>query len=327
MPERPRNLYLVWREYQRRADVLAPLLDADVVFLGRRWRSRWLRPVDYLLDLVASLRMVRQRRPAYLILQTPPPYAALAGILGGTPYILDVHNASIQGRWARVPLARWLAKRARFLLAHNDEAKELARRAYPGCHILTLRDPVVSIGGREQGTTRNAERVLFVCSFGHDEPIALIHALIERRPDLQFVITAPIHRLPPAWGERFRRLPNLELTGYLPTEEYQRLLSTSGVAVVLTTREATQPSGACEALAADTPLVVSRTSLTTTLFGTWAHVVEHDVDVVSRAIDEARSGSRSLAPERTRWTHDFTTELEAVQSAMLLGGTGGAERV
>ena len=316
MPASEESLFVVWNGYQRRAEVLAPRLNARVVWLPNRWRSRYLRPLDYLRKLVETYRVVRDYRPRFLVLQSPPPFGALAAMALRVPYVVDAHNASLQGFWAKVPLTRLIARRAVAVVAHNDEAKAIADARFPGSVVTVLRDPLDLELCAQRAAARDPNRVLIVCSFAADEPIALIHDLIAARSDLEFVITARVEKLAPTWRERFERLPNLRLPGFLPTARYNELLVTSGAAVVLTERSATQPSGACEALASDTPLVVSRTSLTESLFGGWAQLVEHDVVSIAAAIDRARGSRLDLSEERAAWTRAFETELEELRSRL-----------
>lgn len=316
MPETPAGLYVVWRGYQRRAEVLGPALGCTVAFLPNHWNSRWLRPLDYLLHFFATVRLIDRLKPEFMVFQSPPPFAAYAAIVKGVPFLIDAHNAAVQGRWSRLPTVHALSRLALAVVAHNKEAAEVARRVLPGSKILTLRDPISEIRRPGTRTARIEDQVLFICSFGSDEPLGIIYHLIESRPDLAFVITAPSHRLPPTWRGRFEGLPNLRLTGFLPTEQYQELLLTSGVAVVLTTRSATQPSGACEALASDTPLVVSRTTLTEHLFGAWAQTAANSVEELSRALDVARANVRSLSDERAAWHSAVSDELLAVKAIL-----------
>lgn len=314
MPDKLNGLYVVWRGYQRRAEVLGPALGCQVSFLPSRWKNRWLRPLDYLLNLFATIRLIGRRAPTFIVFQSPPPFVAYAAILKGVPFLIDAHNAAVQGCWSKLPTARALSRLALAVVAHNDEVAEVAKQAFPGSRVLTLRDPISEIRRPSTLGGRNGDQVLFICSFGSDEPLEVIHQLIESRPDLNFVITASPHRLPPGWRAKFESLSNLKLTGFLPTDRYQELLLTSGVAVVLTTRAATQPSGACEALASDTPLVVSRTTLTECLFGAWAHTAANTVDELSRALDVARANVRSYSDERSAWCSAFEDELLAVKA-------------
>lgn len=314
MSDRGEDIYIVGRGYQRRAELLAPYLGAKILYLPNRWKSKWMRPLDYILDFVASFRYLKSSRPQHVTVQSPPPYLALAPIVLGVPFTLDLHNAAFQGRWARLPLVRSIARRAAVLIAHNVEARQLVQSAFPGSEVQVLRDPIEAIARPVGLSERSKSRVLFICSFGADEPIDVIFDLIKMRPDIEFVITAPIHRLSLVWQERFHELSNLELTGYLPVERYQELLLTSGAAIVLTTRAATQPSGACEALSSDTPLVISGTSLTEELFGNWARIADNDPIELSSALDDALMENKCFVEHRIRWMEEFESELQTIRT-------------
>ena len=89
----------------------------------------------------------------------------------------------------------------------------------------------------------------------------------------------------------FEGCANVRLPGFLKESDYQALLCASKAAVVLTTSVAVQPSGACEALASDTPLIVTRTALTRSLFGAWALLVDNTVDSLVAAIRSVKGGA------------------------------------
>lgn len=315
MPADGRPLFIVWHGFQRRAEALAPLLGAGLVYLPNRWRSRWLRPLDYARKLLLTVQALRRERPAVVVLQVPPPFGALAALALEVPYVLDAHNAALQGFWARLPLSGWITRRAALVVAHNDEARRLAEERFPGARVAALRDPLDDRLMSRQRGPRDERRILIVCSFGPDEPIDQIHGLVAARPDLEFVITARVEKLERSWRERLKALPNLRLTGFLASEDYDALLASVGAAVVFTARSATQPSGACEALASDTPLVLSRTSLTMSLFGDWAHLVE-DARQAAEALDTARLSRPDLGEYRRSWMEGFRAELAVVRARM-----------
>lgn len=319
------RLFVVWHGYQRRAEVLASRLGARVVWLPNRWRSSAMRPVDYVRKMGDTFRALDRHRPRLLLLQSPPPFGALAAMALDVPFVIDAHNASLQGYWSRVPLAELVARRAVAVVAHNQEASEIARERFPSATVTVLRDPLDETLSRSGPTERDPRRVLLVCSFGADEPVELVHASIAARTDIEFVITGKLDRLAPEWRDRLRALPNLTLPGFLPTPDYNRLMLTCGAAVVFTNRLATQPSGACEALAAGTPLVVSKTTLTEALFGAWAHLVEHDVDQVSEALDRARFQRLDIKEYRRMWMEAFERELDDLERLIdaRLAGHGG----
>ena len=59
--------YVVWKKYQRRATVLAPLLNAELVCFPHKYFSKALRPVDYFRKHVQTARYLHQKKPAYVL--------------------------------------------------------------------------------------------------------------------------------------------------------------------------------------------------------------------------------------------------------------------
>jgi hypothetical protein len=132
---------------------------------------------------------------------------------------------------------------------------------------------------------------------------------MEKLTEYNFVITADTKKLEPATAASLQQLPNVSLTGFLATEDYHQVLCSSLAALVLTTSDATQPSGACEALSSDTQLVISRTSLTEKLFGEWAVLVDNESASIAQAIRSLSVQELDLADYRQRWNMSVQQEI------------------
>ena len=302
--------YLVWKGYQRRAEVLAPRLGATPIFLGHRFRRRALRPFDYAEKLAVSLGRLRRPLPACVFVQAPPAFTALPAALLGVPYIVDAHNALIQGWWNRVPGTRRFVEGAVAVVVHNDEVAGLARSRFPGVDPVVVMDPIEPIPGAAE---RTPGQVLVIASFNADEPVPLMIDVFRQLPDHTFVVTAEPAKLDGRTRRDLLALGNVRLTGFLPSPEYHALLASSAAALVLTTRPATQPSGACEALSSDTPLIVSHTSLTERLFGEWATLVPHDAATIEAAIRALDGRARDLSAYRREWNARVESQIQALE--------------
>ncbi len=302
VPPRVRKtvLYVVWKAYQRRAEVLSPLLDAELICLPHLARARFARPFDYASKFVKTFRHLNERRPGCVFVQAPPHFAALPCLLADVPYVIDAHNALFQSYWGRLPLTRLVMERADAVVVHNTEILNIARSQYPSVRFYVVSDPIVEI--RSSDTVgRVPGRVLFICSFDRDEPVEAIIETIESLPDYDFIITADVEKLPGHLRRRLLRCTHVRLTGFVSTEEYHALLCSSEVAISLTTKEATQQCGACEALSSDTPLIVSKDPLSIDQFGAWATLVDNTAESLIRAIRHARPESLDLVEQRRRW--------------------------
>ena len=312
---KPRCLFIVWKGYQRRVEVLAPLFDADVKYIPHLFRHKRLRPLDYVYKLFVSIFYIWRTRPDYALVQSPPHYAALPAILTRLPYIVDGHNGIFQSYWHKLPFFNTVLKKSKALIVHNEEFAKLFQSDYPEKTFYVISDPLQDI--RVENAKREDNKILFVCSFDPDEPIDIITEVIEKVPEYTFVITADPIKLPPAKRQRLKACPNVHLTGFLSTEEYQRTLCTSTAAIALTNMEATQQSGACEALSSDTPLIATRSPLSEQLFGEWAALVENDAGAIINAIRELDTSVLDLAQQRVAWNARVQAGVDLVLEEVL----------
>jgi glycosyltransferase involved in cell wall biosynthesis len=307
---RERCLFIVWKGYQRRVEVLAPLFDAEVKFIPHLFRNKRLRPLDYFYKLVVTVFHIVRTRPDYALVQAPPHYAALPAILCRLPYILDAHNGVFQSYWHKLPLFSLAMKKARAVLVHNAEVLDLFHKDYPEKPFFVVSDPLQRID--VAGAVREKNKILFICSFDPDEPVETIAEVIERVPDFTFVITADLHKLPAALRQRIEALPNVRLTGFLRTEDYHRMLCSSTAAIALTNMVATQQSGACEALSSNTPLIATRSTLSQKLFGDWAALVENTPEAIVAGIRSLNNEPLHLESHRTAWNQRVRAGVVAV---------------
>lgn len=306
-----RGLFIVWKNYQRRPEVLASLTNCELKFIPHLFKSKYLRPLDYLFKLVVSIIDLKRRKPDFAIAQCPPTFSALPPLITGTPYIIDAHNPLFQVKmWQTLPLAQTLIARATAIIVHNAEMFQLVNKAYPAAQLFTISDPIQEIMPAVP-QQRQAKQILVIASFDPwDEPVDLLIASMARLTDYQFVVTADVNKLPTETATKLQQLKNVNLTGFLSTEKYHQVLCSSLAALVLTTSDATQPSGACEALSSDTQLVISRTSLTQALFGRWAVLVDNSVDSIAEAVRSLSVEQLDLAAERQQWNAKVEREIE-----------------
>ena len=56
------GLFIVWKNYQRRPEVLASLINCELKFISHLFRSKYLRPLDYLLKLVVNIKDILTKK-------------------------------------------------------------------------------------------------------------------------------------------------------------------------------------------------------------------------------------------------------------------------
>ena len=308
--QRP-GLFLVWKKYQRRPEVLANLIDCQLKFIPHLFQSKYLRPLDYLFKLVTNIKDILSQKPSFVVAQCPPTFSALPALLTKTPYIIDAHNPLFQVEmWQNLPLSKTILKNALAIIVHNQEMFGLVNRLYPDAKLFTISDPIAAIAPEEL-PQRQDKQILVIASFDPwDEPVELLIETMAKLSDYNFVITADVNKLEAETAAKLQELKNVELTGFLATKEYHRVLCSSLASLVLTTSNATQPSGACEALSSNTQLVISRTTLIEKLFGDWAVLVENTPESIAAAIKGLSPKAMDLQSYRQQWNQSVQQEIE-----------------
>ncbi|MEM8674638.1 MAG: glycosyltransferase [Cyanobacteria bacterium P01_G01_bin.67] len=309
-----RGLFVVWKKYQRRPEVLASLLNCELKFIPHLFRSKYLRPLDYLLKLVVNIKDILTTRPQFAIAQCPPTFSALPALITKTPYVIDAHNPLFQVEmWQTLPLAQTILKNAKAIIVHNGEMFQLVKGMYPSAQLFTISDPIKMIA-TPLPPKRLATQILVIASFDPwDEPVELLIETMQKLTEYNFIITADVTKLPAETATSLQKLDNVKLTGFLATAEYHQVLCSSLAALVLTTSDATQPSGACEALSSNTQLVISHTSLTEKLFGEWAVLVNNDSELLVQAIRSLSIQELDLSWYREQWNTEVEREISQLK--------------
>jgi glycosyltransferase involved in cell wall biosynthesis len=307
-----RALFIVWKRYQRRAEVVAPRLKSEILFIPHIFRRKLFRPIDYLYKLLVGCFVALKQKPAFIVAQAPPLYSALAAWLLRIPYVIDGHNPVFQNvggkvAWGKLPMSKVLIRDAAAVIVHNHGILKLAKQAYPNITFFNIPDPLEAI---ESGSLRAERQIFVICSFDPDEPVEVLLDSMARLQDYTFILTADALKLPQVLQSKLQGLQNVRMTGFLPIREYHDLLCGSAAALVLTTQDLIQPSGACEALSSNTPLIVSNTPLIQEMFGEWAILVDNSVPSIVEAISQLKTSDLDLSHYRMTWNKLVDGEIE-----------------
>ncbi len=318
-----KTLFIVWKKYQRRAEVLAPQLKSKVLFIPHIFRRKLLRPIDYLYKLLVGCYVGLKTQPRLIVFQAPPLYSAFTALLLQIPYVIDAHNPVFQNvggkiAWGKLPLSGFLIRHARAVIVHNHGILKLARKTYPEVTFFNIPDPLEPISGFS--VERLSNQVLVICSFDPDEPVEVLLESIARLNQYNFIVTADVLKLPYDLQVKLKNLPNIQLTGFLPIEEYHMLLCSSVAALVLTSQDLIQPSGACEALSSNTQLIISDTALIQELFGEWAILVENTAPAIVNAVEGLKPKQLDLNNYRDSWNRSVYQEIDKMHDFIQFGG-------
>jgi hypothetical protein len=284
----PRQLYLAWVPFQRRAVAMEADFGYDLHHIGVSFRSRSLRPLEYLLKAWQTLALLWRSRPQVLWIQMPPApllYLAFAYQRLFQPdlkIIADCHNATFRRPWIQFPGVIGLFNRCESVIVHNPFVEAQAQAlGLEASRVRVLRDrtltpalatpssavpaPAAPVPAVAEFVTYPRPWVLVPCSFNTDEPIAELFQAARLAPDLTFVVTGNIRR---ALGRHcLEDVPkNIRLAGFVSEAAFNALLAGADAIVGLTKLEGIQLSVANEALSYGQPMVLSNTKLLQAFF-------------------------------------------------------------
>lgn len=297
-------LWITW-EVQRRNRTLSRRFGAEL----HEILAKGSRPARYFSCASRTIGLIRTRRPAVLIVQSPSVLLALIAVTFGPIWcgrvVIDAHNAGVfplEGRRRLLNwVCRWILARSDVVLVSNEELQ--GRLGLPNVQVLPdplpdLVDPV-AIAARPcpdhsvRGERDDVFRATYVTSWAGDEPyMAVIKSAANLPPGFQIRITG---RAPADVRTGMALPPAVQLLGYLDDAAYASELMSSDLIIVLTTRQSCLTCGAYEAVSLRKPLLLSRTKALKEYFGDAATYVDNSPDEIGRGILES---SRRIADMR-----------------------------
>jgi glycosyltransferase involved in cell wall biosynthesis len=305
------GIFVSWLNFQRRSESVAKTYNFPIKYFHFEWEEKHkvLKAFSYILKTIHNFIYLVKKRPKIVIVQlaptTPLYVAAIYCFLFNAKYISDCHNTMIyDGHWIKWPLAKILLRKSAMVLTHNQEVKKAAMDI--NIHSFICMDPPPVIQVNENIETvgginiKEKKYILLPCNMAaDDEPTEEFFEAAGRLPDKQFVLTGFIEKVP----EHKRKLapPNVHYTGFLAEDEFNALYKNAEVALVLSTREGTQPSGASEAIALGVPLIVTDLITTRKLYKDTVVFTPNTADGMVKSINKALA-ERDVYKEKIKET-------------------------
>lgn len=296
-------LFVAWVKFDRRSDLLAHHLQADMRYVQVGKRGSLLHaPLRYLRQSIMTWRILREERPDIVLTQTPPIFAPVVLYLycrlHRKRYVIDAHSASFVGDsiWAKLwPLHRFLSRRAVVTVVSNQYFVDTVE-SWGGKSIALGFTPGEYLSECEPYPLREAGfHVAVICSYDDDEPIAEVFEAARRLPDVAFYISGDSKRLPHSLAAK--KPDNCTFTGYLPEAQYIGLLRGVDAIMDLTKLEHTLLMGAYEAISLVKPLITSNTELLRVYFPIGTVHVENTPEGICAGVREARMSLLTLQRE------------------------------
>ncbi len=299
------SLFLCWNRYQRRTIELCRYFNITPFFISKSFGKSYFVLFNYFVQSLSTFGCLAKKQPDIIWVQMPPvPLLYIAffyttAFCRETILVADCHNSMIRPLWLKWPFVKPLLRRCSVVLVHNEEVRREAlslglspanlrvlgdRPADIDCSVLADASPVIE-----------RPHILFPSSFSDDEPIDEVLSAARLYPDALFYLTGDPRR---AVGRHdLSCVPeNVRVTGFVPEEEFNRLLCGASVVLALTKKEGIQLSACNEAIGAGRPLIVSGTSILRELFGKAALPLDgHDPKLIAETCRSAIANETRLA--------------------------------
>lgn len=313
------RIWITW-ETQRRNQNLAKAFNARFIQLDYA-ASRIMR---YLVLPFKTISAFRNTRPRIIFSQNPSLVLAFIaihyGMFKNIRIIVDAHNAGIRPlngeNRALNALANYIVRHADITIVTNDNLATIVKSRGGTPFVLPDRIPEFEGCPPEKSDLRGRFNVFFICTFSDDEPfLEVIGAgkLLEKNTVI-YISGNPKSRI----GKIKAEIPdNVVPTGYLPEDEYLRMMSSCDLILDLTTREDCLVCGAYEALGMGKPMLLSDTAVNRAYFrkgvlytDNSSRDIAEKIQIAMRSIGEMTEAAKDLKNELMDGWEQKRAELE-----------------
>jgi glycosyltransferase involved in cell wall biosynthesis len=306
----PKIIFIDWRPNNRRAQSIAKDIGATLYLAPNILRKKTYAPIRYFYLLFWTITALIKSKPGVIFVSTPPTFCPIIVFayakFFNCAYVVDASHTATMAYWRKVPFGFWFNKlvmnQSLATLVHNECIKKLTDKQ--GIDSIVLETKVPELQVTNEKTIADNFTVLAPCSFDADEPIDEIFSAAELMPDINFSVTGSYARLN---KEKVNRCPtNLTLTGFLSERDYDLLLNSVDVVLVLTTDDyPVRPRGASEAIAAEKPLIVSLNQATKSHLNKGTILIDNTTEEITQGIfkmknqyEQYKSEIKQLKDER-----------------------------
>ena len=282
-----RAVWISW-ENHRRTSELAKVLDVELI----QFESNRNRLIKYIQLSIKTLGALINKRPEIFIVQNPSIILAfLASVLKPlfryklivdrhTNFLLNNNKYNYSNRLF-ILLSNISLKKADLTIVTNQFLKEYVELKEGRSFVLPDKLPEMMNIPNEHDNINNI--VTFICTYASDEPYGeVIQAAGFLDPHIKIYMTGNDKKIDP---ELFNNMPNnLIATGFLPEEEYEKLLKRSDIIMDFTALDHCMVCGAYEAVSLGKPLITSDTTALKNYFNKGTKHIQHTPSEICGAI-------------------------------------------
>ncbi len=282
----------------KRSIVLAEHLKAKIITYQIP-TNRFLKLFNYPFLVLLTFYKLIQQRPRIIFAQLPPFQISIPTYLYCKLFrkklIFDTHSGLFfpKGLHQRFYLSVYcqMIKYINLNIVHNDSI--FNRECLKNTNSIVLEDKI-PFPSSVYIPNPNL-KIVVICGYGGDEPIKEALNAAQLLPDVNFYLTGKSNKL-----KNISFSKNVQLTGYLKDKDYEDLLRTADIILVLTTRPETVLCGAYETVGLEKPLITSDTQTLRKYFNKGTIFTKNDANSIVEAINITRQNLNKLHNEMTK---------------------------
>jgi glycosyltransferase involved in cell wall biosynthesis len=295
-----KRLFIGWAPYNRRSQLLAEKLGAELHMLNRlKHRYPLHAPIKYPWLALDTWQLLNRTRPQVVFVQNPPPLLPLVvwmfNLKQPVALVIDHHTAAFGlRRWFwMLPVQKFLARWAKLNIVTNDHWQAFVESW--GAEAIILDDVPTQFPPGNPYPVMGQASIALVSSFAPDEPLETVVTAAADLMNVQFYITGDSRRASKSLLEKTPS--NVTFTGFLPDNDYFGLLRSVDAVMVLTTRNHTNQRGGCEAVWLGQPLITSDWPILRNLFSLGTVHIPNTVEGISAGVLNALQNRSRLSQE------------------------------
>ena len=326
MNDQKKIVFVTWADYSSRAESIARVLNAELVFIGKVRSNKYLLVsfILYFSYAYQNIRILRKLKPDIIIITNTTWAVALVNFLyakiTGTKLVLDSHSCAFDHVFIKYPLfiSKFFAKYSTLSFVTNRSHYDLITQK--GGNGMILSDIPFENSFTDKKMVQLSERfnICYICSFSYDEPYFELIDAAKELNDVQIYITGnyPVVKINP---DDYK---HVKFTGYINNEEYRSLLNSVDAVITLTRNEDTMQRAGSEAVSAGKPLITSDTKMLSNYFTKGTVFVDNTVKGIIDGITKLKNNYDLYSTEILQFQEDrrnkFVNKLNEVKKYLEL---------
>lgn len=259
------KLWVTWEDHRRSRELAKAL---DYIYIPLTHNGGRLR--RYPILALRTIRLIRDQKPKVVICQNPSIVLTFLlcclKYIQGFKLVVDRHTnfkfktmKSLNPEWILFHfLSKLTVKVADLTIVTNEPLKKIVEK-WGGTGIV-LQDKLPQLDRGKESKLEGDINIGFVCTYSNDEPYEKIISLFSSLPsNTHLYVTGNYHKWTDFSAGLIKLPNNVHLMGFVDEEEYQSLIKSVDIVMVITDLEYVLNCGAYEAISVGKPLILSDT--------------------------------------------------------------------